>query len=203
MELVNRFKTCQAGRKVTERNITYLYLKWQGESEVGTLSSKARTRRHQINLLSIRLKPKEMFYIRLKQKRCFMHTVKLQNAMHQVVVATGSFMWVQKASGHGKKNSDNTLEEKFRQYLTKWRLGEYAEEVVLCACPFLHSYLCTCCFSLWRKYMEFVWPFLRSSCLPVSTPLVLQTYDIIMMMGSQDMGYLVQNLLSFAIVFLS
>lgn len=108
MELVNRFKTCQAGRKVTERNITYLYLKWQGESEVGTLSSKARTRRHQINLLSIRLKPKEMFYIRLKQKRCFMHTVKLQNAMHQVVVATGSFMWVQKASGHGKKNSDNT-----------------------------------------------------------------------------------------------
>lgn len=51
--------------------------------------------------------------------------------------------------------------------------------------------------------MEFVWPFLRSSCLPVSTPLVLQTYDIIMMMGSQDMGYLVQNLLSFAIVFLS
>lgn len=103
MELVNRFKTCQAGRKVTERNITYLYLKWQGESEVGTLSSKARTRRHQINLLSIRLKPKEMFYIRLKQKRCFMHTVKLQNAMHQVVVATGSLCGFKKQVDMARK----------------------------------------------------------------------------------------------------
>lgn len=82
MELVSRIKTCQAGRRVPERNVTSLYIKWEGEGEVGTPSSKARTRWHQIKSLSIWLRPKEMF--------CIMHIVKLQNALPQAVVATES-----------------------------------------------------------------------------------------------------------------
>ena len=144
MELVNRFKTCQAGRKVTERNITYLYIKWHGEGEVGALSSKARTRWHQIKLLSVRLKPKEMFYIRLKQKKCFVSCTQLSCRM-----PCPRLWWLLKAYVGSK--SKWTWKDKFRQYLSKWRLDEYSEEVALCACSFLLSYLCTCHFSLPRK----------------------------------------------------
>lgn len=110
MELINRFKTCQAGRKVTERNITYLYIKWHGESEVGTLSSKARTRQHQIKLLSIRLKPKEVFCIRLKRKKCFISCTQLSCRM-----PCARLWWLLEVYVGSK--SKWTWQEKFRQYL--------------------------------------------------------------------------------------
>lgn len=48
VELVDRFKACEAGGKITERNITYPYTEWQGVGGVETLSSRERTRSNKV-----------------------------------------------------------------------------------------------------------------------------------------------------------
>lgn len=164
------------GRRITERTGAYPCVKWHGEGEVGTLSSKARTKRHHRKLLSIRLEPREMFYI--------MHVVKLEDALPQAVVASKS-KW--------------TWREKVGQYLAKWR-PEHVRRERRSELALRRGLLrALAVLRFWRKRGEFVWLFLWPSRLPGSTPSASQKRGILTATGQ----CLVQNLPSFTIVILS